>query len=210
MQKLPVDAGFGCPNRDGTVGTGGCIFCGDRGSASPILDVAPEADARGTLFIPGPSSGGQAPALRISQITKARQALQKRYGLCKYIVYFQAYTNTYAPVETLRRVYDAALAYMGDEAVGLAVGTRPDCLPEDVFDLLQEYARHYELWLEIGLQSAHDRTLKLINRGHTAAQFEDAVKRARSRGIQVCAHVILGLPGETRADMLETDSAWTA
>jgi radical SAM protein (TIGR01212 family) len=120
----------------------------------------------------------------------------------KFLVYFQSYTNTYAPVDKLRALYDTALAE--PDVAGLCIATRPDCVPEPVLDMLGEYARRWHLWLELGLQSAHDRTLALIKRGHTRVAFEDAVARSSGRGFYVCAHVILGLPGEGRREMLET------
>lgn len=118
------------------------------------------------------------------------------------MAYFQSYTNTYAPPEKLERMWDQALA--PDEIIGLAVGTRPDCLPDDVLDILEAYARDYEIWLELGLQSASDRTLALINRGHTAGDFSRAVARARGRGLKILAHVILGLPGEGKKEVAAT------
>ena len=120
----------------------------------------------------------------------------------KFMAYFQSYTNTYAPPEKLKRMWDQALA--PDEIIGLAVGTRPDCLPDDVLDILEAYARDYEIWLELGLQSASDRTLALINRGHTADDFSRAVARARGRGLNILAHVILGLPGEGKKEVAAT------
>jgi hypothetical protein len=183
VQKLPLNAGFSCPNRDGTLSRQGCIYCGQAGSASPMLDNLSSLKA---------------------QFERGKQILTKKYGRCKFIVYFQPFTNTYAPVEQLRSLYDEVLDWDRQNIVGLAIGTRPDCVPDPVLDLLQQYARHCYLWLELGLQSCHDRTLRLINRGHSAAQFEDAVKRAKTRGLRICAHIILGLPGETREDMLAT------
>lgn len=180
VYKIPVDAGFGCPNRDGRVGTGGCIFCWNPGF-SPALREPPA---------PVPE-----------QIRAGKEALGRRKH-CKYLVYFQPFTNTNAPVDRLRGLYDTALAE--PEVVGLCIATRPDCVPGPVLDLLEAYARRSHLWLELGLQSAHDRTLSLIRRGHTRADFEDAVLRSSGRGILLCAHVILGLPGEGRREMLET------
>jgi radical SAM protein (TIGR01212 family) len=120
----------------------------------------------------------------------------------KFIVYFQAYTNTYGHPERLRRLYDRALGF--PDVVGLSIGTRPDCVPDPVLNLLAEYAKRTHLWLELGLESSHNLTLRRLNRGHTYTQFVDAVQRARERGIRVCAHVILGIPGETGAMMIET------
>jgi radical SAM protein (TIGR01212 family) len=131
-----------------------------------------------------------------------RERLRRRYKAAKYIAYFQAHTNTYAPPERLRALWDEALA--GPDVVGLSVGTRPDCVPDPVLDLLEEYASRVMVWVEYGLQTANDTTLMALNRGHGAACFEDAVRRTLGRGILVCAHVILGLPGEGMEDALKT------
>ena len=178
VQKITVDAGFTCPNRDGTLASGGCIYCSDSGSGTGKYAVLSVTE----------------------QLETAKEFLGRRYKAKKFIAYFQSFSNTYAPVETLRRLYEEALAV--DDIVGLAIGTRPDCVGEDVLDLIEGLARRTYISMEYGLQSVHDRTLDLINRGHTFADFKDAVERTRKRGIDVCAHVILGLPGESREDML--------
>jgi radical SAM protein (TIGR01212 family) len=181
VHRISVDAGFTCPNRDGTVGTGGCIYCGGDGSGSyGIARNLPVA----------------------AQLEDGKEVMVRKYKAKKFIAYFQAFSNTYAPVERLRALYDEALAV--EDIVGLIVGTRPDCLPPATLDLLAEYARRIWFWLEIGLQSTHDRTLQAINRGHDFAAFIAAVKRCQERGIRVCAHVIIGLPGETREEILAT------
>lgn len=180
IHKIPVNAGFSCPNRDGTIGRGGCIFCWNP-SFSPVAGC------------------GQV-SLR-EQIARGKVGV-KRKDDQKYLVYFQPFTNTYAPVERLRLLYDEALKE--PDVVGLCIATRPDCVPDEVLNLLEEYAGRWHIWLELGLQSAHDHTLELINRGHRRCDFEDAVARSQGRGILLCAHVILGLPGESREDMLET------
>ncbi len=183
VQKLPLCAGFSCPNRDGSLSYEGCIYCNQTGSASPLLDNLPSLK---------------------DQFEQGKKALTKKYGQCKFLAYFQAFSNTYAQVEELEKLYDEVLSWDQENIVGLAIGTRPDCVPDEVLNLLQGYARHYYLWLELGLQSSRDRTLKLINRGHTVAQFSDAVRRAKERDLRICAHIILGLPGETKGDMLQT------
>ena len=183
VHKIPIDAGLTCPNRDGARGIGGCIYCNALGSGTGAASRATVAE----------------------QIHEARPFLQTRYRAEKFIAYFQSFSNTYAPVETLRALWSEALAE--EDIVGLAIGTRPDCVGENILDLLEEFGCSTWLSLELGLQSIHDRTLALINRGHTAAEFMDAVHRARARGIDTCVHVILGLPGETREDMLETARA---
>lgn len=181
VHRISVDAGFTCPNRDGTVGTGGCIFCGGSGSGSFGI-------ARGL-----PVAG---------QLEEGKEVMARKYKARKFIAYFQPYSNTYAPPDRLRLLYDEALAV--DDVVGLIVGTRPDCLPQETLDLLAEYARNTYFWLELGLQSPHETTLEFLNRGHAFASFEKAMKGCKQRGIRVCAHIILGLPGEGRGEMLAT------
>lgn len=174
VHKVAIDAGFTCPNRDGSIGRGGCTFCNNV-SFSP---------------------NGRRPDTIAEQIEAGRQVITKRTGAKKYIAYFQAYTNTYADVRELTRLYDEALEE--PDVIGLDIGTRPDCVPDAVLDLLANYQQQgYEVWLELGLQSAHDKTLDHVNRGHGFAEYEHAVVRARSRGIKVCTHLILGLPGES-------------
>jgi radical SAM protein (TIGR01212 family) len=178
VQKITVDAGLTCPNRDGSVATGGCIYCNARGSGT----------------------GAHASGLSITeQLTTGKKALARRYRAEKFIAYFQAFSNTYAPVATLKALYGEALAV--PDVVGLAIGTRPDCVSAPVLELLQDCARDRLIWVEYGLQSARDATLARINRGHDAACFFRAVEVTRNRGINICTHVILGLPGESRADM---------
>lgn len=179
--KVPLDAGFTCPNRDGRVGTGGCIYCSE-----------------GSNYLPHPYKRLPIREQLISSISKIRG----QNNIHKFIAYFQAYSNTYCPLHTLKGLYDEALNI--DGVVGLSIGTRPDCLSDETLNLIEEYGAKTYLWLEIGLQSIHNRTLKLINRGHTFEQFLDAVKRAKGRGFSICIHVILGFPGETPADMMET------
>lgn len=179
VQRLSVDAGFTCPNRDGSVASQGCIFCGGKGSGSfGILQGAGVAD----------------------QLEHAKEVMVRKYKAARFIAYFQSYSNTYAPVARLRALYDEALGV--PDVVGLIVGTRPDCLPPETLDLLAEYARRCYFWLELGLQSPLDRTLSAIGRGHDVAAFTAAVKECQKRGIRVCAHMILGLPGESREEML--------
>ncbi|MCF8036892.1 MAG: TIGR01212 family radical SAM protein [Desulfobacteraceae bacterium] len=181
VQKITLDAGLGCPNRDGTISRTGCIYCNQKGSGT----------------------GGHALGKSIAQqAEEGRQALARRYKAQKFIAYFQSYTNTYAPADRLKNLYDQALQIHG--MVGLSVGTRPDCVDDEKLDLLASYADQYLTWVEYGLQSVHDATLARINRGHDFAAFEKAVEGARKRGINVCAHVILGLPGESESQMMET------
>jgi radical SAM protein (TIGR01212 family) len=178
VHKIAIDAGFTCPNRDGSIGRGGCTFCNNF-SFSP--------NGRQTKKFNRPIA---------DQIESGRQVIKKRTGANKYIAYFQAYTNTYADICELTRLYDEALKE--PDVIGLDVGTRPDCVPDKVLDLLVGYQdKGYEVWLELGLQSAFDETLNRVNRGHGFAAYEEAVVKARSRGIKVCTHLILGLPGES-------------
>jgi radical SAM protein (TIGR01212 family) len=177
VHKVAIDAGFTCPNRDGTIGRGGCTFCNN------------------VSFSPNGRQPKQTRKIS-DQIESGRQVIKKRTGAKKYIAYFQAYTNTYADVCELTRLYDEALKE--PDVIGLDVGTRPDCVPDKVLDLLADYQdKGYEVWLELGLQSAHDKTLKHVNRGHGFAEYEEAIVKARSRGLKVCTHLILGLPGES-------------
>jgi radical SAM protein (TIGR01212 family) len=181
VQKITVDAGLSCPNRDGTVSTGGCIYCNARGSGSGA-------------FVRGLSV--------TEQLLQGKRALAGRYKAKKFLAYFQSFSNTYAALDRLQRFYDEALAV--EDIIGLSIGTRPDCVTEAVLELLQDYAQKYLIWIEYGLQSASDATLALINRGHDVRCFKDAVRATANRGIKICVHVILGLPDETREDMLHT------
>ncbi|MEJ2454609.1 MAG: TIGR01212 family radical SAM protein [Candidatus Thiodiazotropha sp.] len=173
VHKIALDAAFTCPNRDGSKGTGGCTFCNNV-SFSP---------------------NGRRPKPLHEQIAAGREVIRKRTGARKYLAYFQAYTNTYGDIDRLSRLYEEALAE--PDVIGLSIGTRPDCVPDGVLELLAGYReRGHEIWLELGLQSAFDKTLDRVNRGHGFAEYADTVKRARRRGIQLCTHLIAGLPGE--------------
>ncbi len=176
VHKLALDAGLTCPNRDGSLGRGGCTFC-NNASFSPNDRRPPDVAA---------------------QLEAGRQVVRRRTGARRYLAYFQAYTNTYADVTRLRALYERALS--APDVVGLAVGTRPDCVPGEVLDLLAGYREAgFEVWLELGLQSAFDRTLARVNRGHDFAAYRRAVVAARGRGLPVCTHLIVGLPGERPA-----------
>ncbi len=181
VHKISVDAGFGCPNRAGGRSGPGCLFCDPDGSGA----VGIERQRSIT-----------------EQLEQGKEVMTRKYRAGKFMAYFQPFSNTLAPVERLKSLYDEALAV--EDVVGLAVGTRPDCLPEDVLDLLAAYHSRTYFWLEIGLQSRHDRTLAWLQRGHDYATFLKAFHAARQRGLRVCVHVILGLPGERREDMLAT------
>jgi len=179
VQRISVDAGFTCPNRDGALDTAGCIFCGGHGSGSygirRGLDIA-------------------------AQLEDGKDVMRRKYRASQFIAYFQAYSNTYGSVEQLRALFSTALAV--PEIAGIVIATRPDCLPDEILEYLEELSRHSYLWLEIGLQSIHDKSLLRINRRHDHTCSVAAVERVRERSIRVCAHIILGIPGETREEML--------
>ena len=179
--RVPLDAGFTCPTRDGSISTGGCLYCGPRGSAAP--------SAERVLTIR-------------EQMIRGMEIARRRYRAQGFIAYFQAFTNTYGPPAYCAGVFAEAVDH--DGVVGLSIGTRPDCVPDEMLDVVSSFASRCDTWIEYGLQSAHDSTLRFLRRGHTAEAFADAVRRTRARGIKVCAHVILGLPGEDRRMMLGT------
>jgi len=181
VYKIGLRMDFTCPNRDGKVAVGGCIYC-NNASHTPE-NYRPRATVT-------------------AQLAQGAAAQQKRHRADRFIAYFQSYTNTYDSPAALERLYREALAFPG--VVGLSIATRPDCVGAEVLDLLQELSRSTYFWLELGLESMHDRTLQWVNRGHGLREFIDAVERAKSRDLRVCAHLILGFPGETRDDMLET------
>lgn len=181
VQRVSIDAGFTCPNVDGTVATGGCVFCDNR-SFSPSRRLP-----RGQVT---------------AQIDQAIGRLRHRYRCNMFLAYFQPGTNTYGPIDRLRPLLETALSH--PKVVGLALGTRPDCVPPEVLDLVVDCARRTYVSLEYGMQSMHDRSLDWLNRGHHHEAMVDAVERSRGRGFDVCAHVILGIPGESSADMLAT------
>ncbi|MBN6188137.1 TIGR01212 family radical SAM protein [Aneurinibacillus sp. BA2021] len=179
--KVMLDAGFTCPNRDGTIATGGCTFCSARGS--------------------GDFAGWRRDDL-VTQFNEVKGRQHKKWPNAKYIGYFQAYSNTYAPVEVLRDYYEVILEQEG--VVGLSIATRPDCLPDDVIELLAELNERTYLWVELGLQTIHESTSELINRAHDTACYYEAVEKLRKHGIRVCSHIIFGLPGETEEMMMDT------
>ncbi len=234
--KIPVDAGFTCPNRDGTIATQGCIFCYNPSFSPAVLrNEGREArnEERGTRSEKW-GTGNEGRGARDEELGNGKKEVQvgpireqllhfqinaekRKIGdeqkntatsiaefkpQRKYLAYFQAYSNTYAPLATLQKLYEEALETPG--IIGLSIATRPDCLNEEVLELLATYAQDFHIWLELGLQTAHDHTLTLINRGHTYAQFEQAVLASSNRGIYICAHIINGLPGESRQEMLTT------
>jgi len=182
VQKISLDAGLDCPNRDGTISDRGCIYCDSRGSGT------------GAMIHRGLSIE--------EQIMEGRRNMGRRYGAKRFIAYFQSFTNTYAPALRLKQLFDEALSH--PDMVGISVATRPDCVSHEILKLLGSYGKKHLVWIEYGLQSAHDVTLSRINRGHDVTCFKQSVYMAKNYGLNVCAHIILGLPGETREMMRQT------
>lgn len=181
VMKLSFDGGFTCPNRDGTIGRKGCIFCGEEGS--------------------GEFAGNRKLSL-IEQAEEQKELLKKKWDTNLYLGYFQNFTNTYKPVDELRKLYNEALDI--DGVVGIAIATRPDCLDEDVLELLEEINNKTFLWVELGLQSIHERTEKIIRRGYKLDIYNEAIEKLNKRNIKVVTHMIIGLPLETLEDIMET------
>ena len=186
--RVPLEAGFDCPNRDGVRAYGGCTFCTADGSSAQLQD--PEQSLA-------------------AQLNYGIEHKRRQTGAQKFIAYLQSFTNTYGEVDYLRAVYQGALAH--PQVVMLAIGTRPDCLPPSVVDLLAEFSERTELWLDLGLQTIHDQTQARINRAHTAAEYFSAVARLRERAplVKICTHVIVGLPGEDLSMAQQTIEAVT-
>lgn len=181
LYKLSLDGGFTCPNRDGKLDTRGCIFCSGAGS--------------------GDFTAGRNVDLDL-QIEEAKKLVSKKYKGNSYIAYFQAFTNTYAPIEKLRVLYEKVLYH--PEVKVISIATRPDCLPDDVIELLSELNKKIPVWVESGLQTVNESTAEYIRRGYKLTIYDEAVRRLKDIGVHVITHVILGLPGETREDMLDT------
>jgi radical SAM protein (TIGR01212 family) len=181
VYKVSLRADFTCPNRDGRVAVGGCIYCNN--------------------FSHTPVSYDSALSIR-TQMERGIEAVRRRHRADKFIAYFQSYSNTYGSVAKLERLYREALDV--PDVVGLAIGTRPDCVPDDALNLIGDIARHRYVWLELGLESMQESTLRWVNRGHTLADFVDAVERSKMRGLRICVHLILGFPCESRDEILST------
>lgn len=179
--KIALDAGFSCPNRDGTISSGGCLFCSERGS--------------------GDFAGNRRFSIT-KQFEDIKDMMSKKWKTGKYIAYFQAYSNTYESIEVLREKYEEAVRQEG--VVALAIATRPDCLDEEVLDLIEEYSHRVYTWIELGLQTSNDESAKIINRGYKLLKFEESLKELNKRNIDVVVHTIFGLPGESKEDMLKT------
>ncbi len=178
--RVPLDAGLTCPNRDGTLGDTGCIYCDNRSFHATTSPAAPIS----------------------RQLQDGIDRVAERRGIHKVLAYYQTYTNTHAPVDHLKSLYQPAIDH--DTVVAIAIGTRPDCLPEPVIRLLADINRKKPVWIELGIQTIHDATLRAIRRGHTWTDASDAIDRLQAAGIDVAAHVILGLPGESAEDMIAT------
>ncbi len=183
VYKIALDGGFTCPNRDGTLGTGGCIFCSGQGSGD-------FAQCR-TLSV-------------TEQLARGKEQIAQKYRGAKYIAYFQAFTNTYAPKERLRALYEEAMS--DAQVAALSIATRPDCLPDEVIWLLKELNKRKPVWVELGLQTIHEKTARYIRRGYALAVYDEVVRNLKEAGLQVIVHVILGLPYETKEEMKETVS----
>ena len=181
VYKVTLNGGMSCPNRDGTLGKRGCIFCSAGGSGDFAADAS--------LSIP-------------DQIESQIEVLSRKRPIRKYIAYFQAYTNTYAPTDYLRKIFTEAIEH--PKIVALSIGTRPDCLGEEVLELLHELNQRKPVWVELGLQSIHEKTARYIRRGYRLSCFDQAAEELQKRNIEVIVHTILGLPGETEEDILET------
>ena len=180
VQKVSIDAGFTCPNRDGSKGVGGCTYCNNKTFKPTYCNL------ENTVT---------------SQVEQGIEFFSKKYKSMKFLAYFQAYTNTYAPLDDLKRLYEEALQH--PEIIGLVISTRPDAIEEELLDYLAELSRKVYVMVEFGLESHLDRTLKSINRGHTFAESVWALEETAKRGINTCAHMILGLPGESRSELLD-------
>ncbi len=183
VYKITLDAGFSCPNRDGSISSGGCIFCDNRSFSPAHRDFAGKT---------------------IKEQIEKGKTIGRRFGYSKFIAYFQAFTNTYAPVDKLKDIYDQVVD--DDDIVGLSIGTRPDCLSDEILELIAKYKAYFTqlLFVELGMQTANDKTLKLINRGHDHAQTVAAVKRCKKFGLLTVLHVIIGLPGEGEKEIIHT------
>ena len=203
VYKVPISiSGFTCPNIDGTVAKGGCTFC-ENDSFSPGMDQAKPLKGfyLNLASTENPNLDKQLGQLKI-QFESLSARLRREYGAKKFLVYFQSFTNTYAPIETLKALYESALGF--DDVAGLSIGTRSDSVTEEVLAYLAELSKEKEIWIEFGIQSVYDKTLDRINRGHDSANVKEWILKSKAYGLKVCGHLIFGLPGEDKAMMLET------
>ena len=196
VQKISIDAGFSCPNRDGKIGRGGCIYC-NNATFNPdyCTNTAGRVSQEERVLL--------TTANIKSQLEKGKEFFSRKYPEMKYIAYFQSYTNTYDDIEALKQMYEAALSV--PDVVGISIATRPDCVSDELLDYLEELSHRTFLTMEYGVESLNDKTLKIINRGHTSECSINIIRNTHARGIIVCAHLILGLPGESREEILRQE-----
>ena len=201
VYKIPISiSGFTCPNIDGTVARGGCSFC-ENDSFSPNLQEKRTKFKLNPKISENPYLENQLKQLEM-QFFATKKRLENKFGVKKFIVYFQSFTNTYAPFDTLKALYEKALSF--DNVIGLSIGTRTDCMTDEILDFLVKKSKDKEIWIEYGIQSFFDETLIKINRGDTVSNMKYWIKRTKDRGLKVCGHLIYGLPNETQEMMLET------
>lgn len=196
VQKISIDAGFSCPNRDGKIGRGGCIYC-NNATFNPdyCTNTAGRVSQEERILLTTENIK--------SQLEKGKEFFSRKYPEMKYIAYFQSYTNTYDDIEALKQMYEAALSV--PDVVGISIATRPDCVSDELLDYLEELSLRTFLTMEYGVESLNDKTLKIINRGHTSECSINIIRNTHARGIIVCAHLILGLPGESREEILRQE-----
>ena len=196
VQKISIDAGFSCPNRDGKIGRGGCIYC-NNATFNPdyCTNTAGRVSQEERILLTTENIK--------SQLEKGKEFFSRKYPEMKYIAYFQSYTNTYDDIEALKQMYEAALSV--PDVVGISIATRPDCVSDELLDYLEVLSRRTFLTMEYGVESLNDKTLKIINRGHTSECSINIIRNTHARGIIVCAHLILGLPGESREEILRQE-----
>lgn len=196
VQKISIDAGFSCPNRDGKIGRGGCIYC-NNATFNPdyCTNTAGRVSQEERILLTTENIK--------SQLEKGKEFFSRKYPEMKYIAYFQSYTNTYDDIEALKQMYEAALSV--PDVVGISIATRPDCVSDELLDYLEELSHRTFLTMEYGVESLNDKTLKIINRGHTSECSINIIRNTHARGIIVCAHLILGLPGENREEILRQE-----
>lgn len=196
VQKISIDAGFSCPNRDGKIGRGGCVYC-NNATFNPdyCTNTAGRVSQEERILLTTENIK--------SQLAKGKEFFSRKYPEMKYIAYFQSYTNTYDDIEALKQMYEAALSV--PDVVGISIATRPDCVSDELLDYLEELSHRTFLTMEYGVESLNDKTLKIINRGHTSECSINIIRNTHARGIIVCAHLILGLPGESREEILRQE-----
>ncbi len=205
VYKTPISIlGFTCPNIDGTVASGGCTFCENESFSPNLSEKTPKKFYLNPNSVENPLLDGQLVQLE-SQFNQSRKILSKKFNAEKFLVYFQSFTNTYAPLDTLKMLYEKALSF--ENVVGLSIGTRTDSVSDEVLEYLVELSKDYEIWVEYGIQSVYDETLESINRGHSVANMKEYIKKTKDLGLKVCGHLIFGLPGETQEMMLESVQA---